>query len=119
MAATLAYGLDRSDSSVIAVYDLGGGTFDISILEMQKGVLEVKSTNGDMHLGSEDFDIILVNHLPAEFKKESGIDLSTDHMVSVSARWPRKPRSSCRQHHRPKSIFHSSLLMHLVPDISI
>ncbi|KAG2132293.1 Hsp70 protein-domain-containing protein [Suillus bovinus] len=65
-AAALAYGLDRSDSSVIAVYDLGGGTFDISILEMQKGVFEVKSTNGDTHLGGEDFDIILLNHILAE-----------------------------------------------------
>jgi molecular chaperone DnaK len=80
-AAALAYGLDRSDSSVIAVYDLGGGTFDISILEMQKGVFEVKSTNGDTHLGGEDFDVLLVNHLLAEFKKDSGIDLSTDRMA--------------------------------------
>ena len=69
-AAPLAYGLDRSDSSVIAVYDLGGGTFDISILEMQKGVFEVKSTNDDTHLSGEDFDVILVNHLLAEFKGE-------------------------------------------------
>jgi len=80
-AAALAYGLDRTDNSVIAVYDLGGGTFDISILEMQKGVFEVKSTNGDTHLGGEDFDISLVNHLLAEFKKESGIDLSEDRMA--------------------------------------
>lgn len=80
-AAALAYGLDRSDSSVIAVYDLGGGTFDISILEMQKGVFEVKSTNGDTHLGGEDFDVVLVNHILAEFKKESGIDLSKDRMA--------------------------------------
>ncbi|CUA74550.1 molecular chaperone DnaK [Rhizoctonia solani] len=80
-AAALAYGLDRSDSSVIAVYDLGGGTFDISILEMQKGVFEVKSTNGDTHLGGEDFDVVLVNHLLAEFKKESGIDLSQDRVA--------------------------------------
>ncbi|KIM82579.1 hypothetical protein PILCRDRAFT_820445 [Piloderma croceum F 1598] len=80
-AAALAYGLDRSDSSIIAVYDLGGGTFDISILEMQKGVFEVKSTNGDTHLGGEDFDVVLVNHLLADFKKESGIDLSTDRVA--------------------------------------
>lgn len=80
-AAALAYGLDRSDSSVIAVYDLGGGTFDISILEMQKGVFEVKSTNGDTHLGGEDFDISLVSHILGEFKKESGIDLSEDRMA--------------------------------------
>jgi len=80
-AAALAYGLDRSDNSVIAVYDLGGGTFDISLLEMQKGVFEVKSTNGDTHLGGEDFDIVLVNHILGEFKKESGIDLKDDGMA--------------------------------------
>jgi len=77
-AAALAYGLDKSDSSVIAVYDLGGGTFDVSILEMQKGVFDVKSTNGDTHLGGEDFDITLVNHILAEFKKSSGVDVSND-----------------------------------------
>jgi molecular chaperone DnaK len=77
----LAYGLDRNDSSVIAVYDLGGGTFDISILEMQKGVFEVKSTNGDTHLGGEDFDVLLVDYLLNEFKKESGLDLSGDRMA--------------------------------------
>lgn len=80
-AAALAYGLDRSDSSVIAVYDLGGGTFDISILEMQKGVFEVKSTNGDTHLGGEDFDITLVDHILKEFKKETSVDLSNDRMA--------------------------------------
>jgi molecular chaperone DnaK len=63
------------------VYDLGGGTFDISILEMQKGVFEVKSTNGDTHLGGEDFDVVLVNHLLKEFKKDTGIDLSADRMA--------------------------------------
>ncbi|PWN46638.1 putative SSC1-mitochondrial HSP70 member [Violaceomyces palustris] len=80
-AAALAYGLDRNDSAVIAVFDLGGGTFDISILEMQKGVFEVKSTNGDTHLGGEDFDIVLVEHLVNDFKKETGIDLSKDRMA--------------------------------------
>ncbi|EMD33148.1 hypothetical protein CERSUDRAFT_118210 [Gelatoporia subvermispora B] len=80
-AAALAYGLDRVDNAVIAVYDLGGGTFDISILEMQKGVFEVKSTNGDTHLGGEDFDIVLVEHILKEFKKESGVDLSSDPMA--------------------------------------
>ncbi|THV06681.1 heat shock protein 70 [Dendrothele bispora CBS 962.96] len=80
-AAALAYGCDRADSSVIAVYDLGGGTFDISILEMQKGVFEVKSTNGDTHLGGEDFDIVLVDHILNEFKKESGLDLAGDRMA--------------------------------------
>jgi molecular chaperone DnaK len=80
-AAALAYGLDRADSSVIAVYDLGGGTFDISILEMQKGVFEVKSTNGDTHLGGEDFDVVLVEHILSEFKKTDGVDLSSDRMA--------------------------------------
>jgi len=80
-AAALAYGLDRADSSVIAVYDLGGGTFDISILEMQKGVFEVKSTNGDTHLGGEDFDVVLVEFILNEFKKETGVDLKNDRMA--------------------------------------
>ncbi|KAK4046771.1 Hsp70 ATPase ssc1 [Microbotryomycetes sp. JL221] len=80
-AAALAYGLDRNDSRQIAVYDLGGGTFDVSILEMQKGVFEVKSTNGNTHLGGEDFDITLVNYIVEEFKKESGLDLSKDRMA--------------------------------------
>ncbi|KAL1411438.1 Hsp70 ATPase ssc1 [Vanrija albida] len=80
-AAALAYGLDKNDSAVIAVYDLGGGTFDISILEMQKGVFEVKSTNGDTHLGGEDFDIALVNYILAEAKKAEGVDVSNDRMA--------------------------------------
>ncbi|KAF9486038.1 heat shock protein 70 [Pholiota conissans] len=80
-AAALAYGLDRADNAVIAVYDLGGGTFDISILEMQKGVFEVKSTNGDTHLGGEDFDIVLVEHILEKFKKETGSDLKGDRMA--------------------------------------
>jgi len=80
-AAALAYGLDRADNAVIAVYDLGGGTFDISILEMQKGVFEVKSTNGDTHLGGEDFDVVLVDYILNEFKKESGVDLKGDRMA--------------------------------------
>ncbi len=80
-AAALAYGLDRADNSVIAVYDLGGGTFDISILEMQKGVFEVKSTNGDTHLGGEDFDVVLVEYILNEFKKAEGVDLKNDRMA--------------------------------------
>jgi len=80
-AAALAYGLDKSTNSVVAVYDLGGGTFDISILEMQKGVFEVKSTNGDTHLGGEDFDVALVEFLMSEFKKGTGVDLTTDQMA--------------------------------------
>ncbi|ODV91834.1 hypothetical protein CANCADRAFT_76171 [Tortispora caseinolytica NRRL Y-17796] len=80
-AAALAYGLDKQDDAVVAVFDLGGGTFDISILEIQKGVFEVKSTNGDTHLGGEDFDINLVRKIVADFKKESGIDLTSDRMA--------------------------------------
>ncbi|KAK4103535.1 heat shock protein 70 [Parathielavia hyrcaniae] len=80
-AAALAYGLEKEADRVVAVYDLGGGTFDISILEIQNGVFEVKSTNGDTHLGGEDFDIHLVRHLVQQFKKESGIDLSSDRMA--------------------------------------
>src|SRR6266516_3190556 len=80
-AAALAYGLEKEHDQIIAVYDLGGGTFDISILEIQKGVFEVKSTNGDTHLGGEDFDITLVRHLVQQFKKDSGIDLSNDRMA--------------------------------------
>jgi molecular chaperone DnaK len=80
-AAALAYGLDKSSDKIIAVYDLGGGTFDISILEIQKGVFEVKSTNGDTFLGGEDFDNALVNHLATEFKKETGVDLKKDPMA--------------------------------------
>ncbi len=78
-AAALAYGLDKAKSDEkIAVYDLGGGTFDVSILELGDGVFEVKSTNGDTHLGGADFDRVLVNYFADEFKKESGIDLSSD-----------------------------------------
>ncbi|XP_063911843.1 heat shock 70 kDa protein cognate 5-like [Zophobas morio] len=80
-AAALAYGMDKTEDKIIAVYDLGGGTFDISILEIQKGVFEVKSTNGDTFLGGEDFDNVLVNHLVAEFKKEQGIDVTKDAMA--------------------------------------
>jgi len=80
-AAALAYGMDKSDDKVIAVFDLGGGTFDISILEIQKGVFEVKSTNGNTFLGGEDFDNALLQYLVTEFKKDQGIDLSKDAMA--------------------------------------
>merc|ERR1712002_167837 len=80
-AAALAYGMDKSDDKVIAVFDLGGGTFDISVLEIQKGVSEVKSTNGNTFLGGEDFDNALLNFLVAEFKKDQGIDLTKDNMA--------------------------------------
>jgi molecular chaperone DnaK len=80
-AAALAYGLDKRKSGTIAVYDLGGGTFDVSILEIGDGVFEVKSTNGDTFLGGEDFDMRLVEYLSAEFKKEQGIDLTKDKLA--------------------------------------
>merc|ERR1711953_319323 len=80
-AAALAYGMDKADDKVIAVFDLGGGTFDVSILEIQKGVFEVKSTNGNTFLGGEDFDNALLTHLVQEFKKQQGIDLTKDQMA--------------------------------------
>ncbi|KAI9143894.1 heat shock protein 70 family [Paraphysoderma sedebokerense] len=80
-AAALSYGLDKTGDRMVAVYDLGGGTFDISILEMQNGVFEVKSTNGDTHLGGEDFDNALVSWIVKEFKKDEGFDLSKDRMA--------------------------------------
>ncbi|ABN77937.1 molecular chaperone DnaK [Cereibacter sphaeroides] len=80
-AAALAYGLDKKDTKTIAVYDLGGGTFDITILEIDDGLFEVKSTNGDTFLGGEDFDMRIVNYLADEFKKEHGVDLTLDKMA--------------------------------------
>src|SRR6202165_5501707 len=80
-AAALAYGLDKAKQGIIAVYDLGGGTFDISVLEIGDGVFEVKSTNGDTFLGGEDFDMRLVNYLADEFQKEQGIDLRRDKLA--------------------------------------
>ena len=77
-AAALAYGLDKQKEEKVVVYDLGGGTFDVSVLELGDGVFEVKSTNGDTHLGGDDFDLHLINHLIAEFKKDQGIDLKAD-----------------------------------------
>ena len=80
-AAALAYGMDRGDASTIVVYDLGGGTFDVSVLELGDGVFEVKSTNGDTFLGGEDFDATLLNYLAEEFQKEQGIDLRQDKLA--------------------------------------
>ncbi len=80
-AAALAYGLDKQDGKTIAVYDLGGGTFDVSVLEIGDGVFEVKSTNGDTLLGGEDFDLRIVDYLAAEFKKDQGIDLKNDRLA--------------------------------------
>lgn len=80
-AAALAYGLDKKKNEKIAVYDLGGGTFDISILEIGDGVFEVRSTNGDTHLGGDDFDKVLIDYIADEFKREQGIDLRNDRMA--------------------------------------
>jgi molecular chaperone DnaK len=80
-AAALAYGLDKKETKTIAVYDLGGGTFDITILEIDDGLFEVKSTNGDTFLGGEDFDMRIVSYLADEFKKENGVDLTKDKMA--------------------------------------
>ncbi len=80
-AAALAYGLDKEQTQTIAVYDLGGGTFDVTILEIDDGLFEVKSTNGDTFLGGEDFDMRIVNYLADEFKKENGVDLTKDKMA--------------------------------------
>ena len=80
-AAALAYGLDKKETKTIAVYDLGGGTFDVTVLEIDDGLFEVKSTNGDTFLGGEDFDMRIVDYLADEFKKENGVDLTKDKMA--------------------------------------
>jgi len=79
-AASLAYGLDKKKDEKIAVYDLGGGTFDISVLEIGDGVFEVKATNGDTHLGGDDWDGRIMDFILEEFKKEHGVDLTKDHL---------------------------------------
>ncbi len=110
-AAALAYGLDkREGSKIIAVYDLGGGTFDISILEIGDGVFEVKSTNGDTFLGGEDFDMRLVEYLASRVQeaKTASTCATTSWLFSVSRRPPKRPRSSCRPRRRPKSTCRSS-----------
>ena len=94
-AAALAYGLDKKKDETIAVYDFGGGTFDISILEVGEGVVEVKSTNGDTHLGGDNFDQRIIDWIIDEFKKDEGIDLGKDRMALQRLRKPpRRPRSS-------------------------
>jgi len=101
IATALAY-LNRSSLKHAFVYDLGGGTFDISILEIGEGVFEVKSTNGDTHLGGEDFDLLLIDYLASEFKKDQGIDVRRDRMAlqrlkeaAERRRWSCRPR--CRR----------------------
>ena len=109
-AAALAYGLDKKKNETIAVYDFGGGTFDISILEVGEGVVEVKSTNGDTHLGGDNIDQRIIDWIVDEFKKENGIDLSkaTRWRCSASKKLPRKPRWSFRRCSKPTSICRSS-----------
>jgi molecular chaperone DnaK len=108
-AAALAYGLDKKETKTIAVYDLGGGTFDITILEIDDGLFEVKSTNGDTFLGGEDFDMRIVNFLADEFKKEHGVDLTLDKMaLQRLKRRLKRPRSNCPRPRRPKSTNPSS-----------
>jgi molecular chaperone DnaK len=108
-AAALAYGLDRKSTGRIAVYDLGGGTFDISILELGDGVFEVKSTSGDTFLGGEDFDKRVIDYVADEFKREQGIDLRHDRLALQRLRRRRsKPRSSCPLPLRRRSICRSS-----------
>jgi molecular chaperone DnaK len=80
-AAALAYGLEKKRNEKVAVFDLGGGTFDVSILEIGEGVFEVKSTNGDTHLGGDDFDKVIMDYIADEFKKSNGIDLRNDRMA--------------------------------------
>ena len=80
-AASLAYGLDKKEDELIAVYDLGGGTFDVSILEIGEGTFQVKATNGDTYLGGDDFDDVVIAHLVSEFQRDQGIDLRQDRMA--------------------------------------
>ena len=87
----MAYGLDKKEARTIAVYDLGGGTFDVTILEIDDGLFEVKSTNGDTYLGGEDFDMRIVDYLASEFKKENGVDLKKDKMAL------QRLKGSCRK----------------------
>jgi len=101
-AAALAYGFDKEDGKTIAVYDLGGGTFDVSILEIGDGVFEVKATNGDTFLGGEDFDVRIVDYLASEFKKEHGVDLRKDKLaiqrLREEAEKAKKELSSAKQY---------------------
>ncbi len=119
-AAALAYGLDKKKDETIAVYDFGGGTFDISILEVGEGVIEVKSTNGDTHLGGDNIDQRIVDWLIDEFKKDEGLTCAARAMrwrCSVCVTPPSAPRSSSPPPCRPKSICRSSRPMPAVPSI--
>ena len=107
-AASLAYGLDKKKDETVAVYDLGGGTFDISILELGEGTFQVKSTNGDTHLGGDDFDQRVMDWLCDEFKKDQGIDLRQDKMALQRLKEARKrPRRNFPLSSRQRSTCHS------------
>ena len=107
---SLAYGLDKKKDEKIAVFDLGGGTFDISILELGDGVFEVKATNGDTFLGGEDFDQRVIDYLADEFKKDQGIDLRKRPHGAAAPQGSRRdaPSASCRRRWRPTSTCRSS-----------
>ena len=108
-AASLAYGLDKKKNEKIAVFDLGGGTFDISILDVGDGVFEVKGVNGDTHLGGDDFDQVLIDYIADEFKKEHGIDLRKDQMALQRLKEAASgPRRTCRSRRRRTSTCRSS-----------
>jgi molecular chaperone DnaK (HSP70) len=118
-AAALAYGLDKQDGKTIAVYDLGGGTFDISVLEIGDGVFEVKSTNGDTFLGGEDFDAKIVDYLADEFKKQEGSTFAaTASPCSASRKAPSGRRSSSARPRPPRSTCPSSPPTRMVPSTS-
>ena len=94
-AAALAYGLDKKEHETVLVFDLGGGTFDVSLLDVGDGVVEVRATAGDTHLGGDDFDRRIVDHLADQFQKENGIDLrAIRRPCSGCSKPPRRPRSS-------------------------
>lgn len=108
-AASLAYGLDKKGREAVLVFDLGGGTFDVSVLDIGEGVVEVRATAGDTHLGGDDFDRRIVDHLADEFQRQDGIDLrAAPRPCSGSSRRPRRPRWSCRRSARPRSASRSS-----------
>ena len=110
-AAALAYGLEKKENEKILVFDLGGGTFDVSILEVGEGVFEVKSTNGDTHLGGDDYDRRIVDWLADEFKKDQGIDLRGDRQaLQRLTEAAEKAKIEFRSARKPRSTFHSSPL---------
>ena len=109
-AAALAYGLDKKKNEKIVVFDLGGGTFDVSVLEVAEGVFRVISTNGDTHLGGDDFDQVLINYVADEFKKEHGIDLRKDTMalqrLQEACEKAKKELSSGAEHRHQPALHH-------------